>query len=136
MSVCVCAHVCMCVCACVCVCVCVCVCAHVCARVLVPARVGSHAMLIWVMHMFPRVHCVHVHANVCVHVCVYARACVCMHVRACVRMHARACAKLGVEGGGGGGLTVLVLYSSILWCSQGQCGSGFTVQGVHVNAHL
>ena len=47
-------------------------------------------MLIWVMHMSPRVHCVHVHANVCVHVCVYARVCV------------RACAKLGVEGGGGG----------------------------------
>ena len=69
----------------------VCVRTCVCARVLVPACVGSHAMLIWVMHMSPRVHCVHVHANVCVHVCVYARACV------------RACAKLGVEGGGGGG---------------------------------
>ena len=62
-----------------------------CARVLVPACVGSHAMLIWVMHMFPRVHCARVYANVCVHVCVYARAC------------ARACAKLGAEGGGGGG---------------------------------
>ena len=68
----------------------VCVRTCVCARVLVPACVGSHAMLIWVMHMSPRVHCVHVHANVCVHVCVYARECV------------RACAKLGVEGGGGG----------------------------------
>ena len=68
----------------------VCVRTCVCARVLVPACVGSHAMLIWVMHMSPRVHCVHVHANVCVHVCVYARACV------------HACAKLGVEGGGGG----------------------------------
>ena len=56
---------------------------------LVPACVGSHAMLIWVMHRSPRVPCVHVHANVCVHVCVYARACV------------RAGAKLGVEGGGG-----------------------------------
>ena len=54
------------------VCVRTCVCGHV----LVPACVGSHAMLIWVMHMSPRVHCVHVHANVCVHVCVYARACV------------------------------------------------------------
>ena len=106
------------------VCVRTCVYVCVCARVLVPAGVGSHAMLIWVMHMFPRVHCVH--ANVCVHVCVYARA--------CVRMHARACAKLGVEGGGG--LTVLVLFGSILWCPQGQCGSGFTVQEVHVNAHL
>ena len=100
----------------------------VCGRVLVPACVGSHAMLIWVMHMSPRVHCVHVHANVCVHVHV------CVHARACVR----ACAKLGVEGGGGGGegLTVLVLYASPLWCPQGQCGNGFTVQELHVNAHL
>ena len=65
----------------------------------------------------------HVHANVCVHVCVYARACV------------RACAKLGVEGGGEV-LTVLVLYASPLWCPQGQCGNGFTVQELHVNAHL
>ena len=96
-------------CVCVCAHMCVCVCAHmcVCARVLVPACVGSHAMLIWVMHMFPRVHCVHVHANVCVHVCVYARA--------CVRMHARACAKLGVEGGGGGahGAGSVWLYSLV-----------------------
>ena len=93
---------------------------------LVPACVGSHAMLIWVMHMFPRVHCVRVYANVCVHVCVYARAC------------ARVCkARCGRGGGGGGeGLTVLVLYASPLWCPQGQCGNGFTVQELHVNAHL
>ena len=108
-----------------------CVYARVCVRVLVPACVGSHAMLIWVMHMSPRVHCVDVHANVCVYVCVYARAC----VRACAKLGCvRACAKLGVEGGGG--LTVLVLYASPLWCPQGQCGNGFTVQELHVNAHL
>ena len=31
---------------------------------------------------------------------------------------------------------MLVLYASLLWCLQGQCSNGFTVQELHVNAHL
>ena len=106
------------------VCVCARVCVHACVCMCVRACSCPH---VWVRTLCWSGLCT------CSHECT---GCMCMQMSVYMHvcMHVRVCKARCVWGGGG--LTVLVLYGSPLWCPKGQCGSGFTVQEVHVNAHL